>query len=244
MGESIEALRTWRLFDDRFQLGLMDKQAIEEDLVPGLRLLAEEYSQGESIGMIFQRRLTKLVEESKKVGKSLFGKLERSREPKLDKESLNELIYVGSFHNAFIQIARRGPVTETADTQVTDVYFTEFLETYLPPQDANEYNGSDRGGRGGNGSIPFPICGKRWDEKMLARGQFNSYAGLLALLGTLWITTFQWGFRDLIDRVTRCDTAGRNNLSNVILSECEGLSHSERISFSERYRTILRPVDN
>jgi hypothetical protein len=149
MGESIEALRTWRLFDDRFQLGLMDKQAIEEDLVPGLRLLAEEYSQGESIGLIFQRRLTKLVEESKKVGKSLFGKLERSREPKLDKESLNELIYVGSFHNAFIQIARRGPVTETADTQVTDVYFTEFLETYLPPQDANEYNGSDQGNLNG-----------------------------------------------------------------------------------------------
>lgn len=139
--QTSEELRSWRPYDDEFHYGLLDERAVKEDLLPHLDDLQEKYAQKQSLGEICKSALEVLINASERAERSWLARLRGRLGSKQREENLKELVWVGSFYGSLALAARKGPVNQLANTKITDIYFVEFLERYMPAEKAAAYNG-------------------------------------------------------------------------------------------------------
>lgn len=144
ISQTSDELTRWRLGDRPTHWALLDDTILGEVLLPRLQSVQDKYTGRQSLGQACRISLGHLSGESRSKPESMIGLLRSFLHFSDKKEALREVAAFGEIYASLLQAARKGPVNYPVDVRLADEFFAAWLEQFLPPDIALQYNGSHK----------------------------------------------------------------------------------------------------
>ncbi len=141
LGELSQALSRWEPVDNPRHMYLYTPESVKEHILPQINQTMFQYSDELSLYQIWQQLYRDFKNTYSESNKPLAKMITSKKHKREFTQALNQMTSIVTYYPIFVQLSRRGPVSEVADVSQTDHLFPEILETWLPKDEARMFIG-------------------------------------------------------------------------------------------------------
>jgi hypothetical protein len=147
LAKTLDELATWRIDGRPTHPYLMSDESLQEELLAYLQAVQVQYPSAMTLNSACQKTLARLATDATAPSPSVTGRLRnlfRSTREQAQDEPLRDVGGFIDFYIMLLETARRGPSNEPVDIRASDFFLASYLQQFLSPGEAEQYNAAVR----------------------------------------------------------------------------------------------------
>jgi hypothetical protein len=140
LDQTISNLKEWQPIDRSTHPWLPNMEEIIDGLIPKMEALKDEYPSQASLREACRMEVERFLGDNEKKIKSILSALRRKSSER--DRAYEALKYVSYFYLSLVNAAWQGPANDPMNVRIVEDTFTEFLQRYMPEEEARYYHGS------------------------------------------------------------------------------------------------------